>query len=92
MDAEGPWGRKTTETAVKMAVTKATVVKKPKVFWILTTVECILATVPRAELRPFSQLAQLRRIALVLSVVHVLCYTAKEHLAGGRYNKVGVSK
>lgn len=84
MDAEGLWGRKTTERAVRMAVTKATVVKNPKVFWTLTTVECILAMDPRAKLRRSSQLAQLRRIG---GIRKVFGCRAKEQLAGGRHNK-----
>lgn len=41
MFAEGDCGWKVTERATKMAVQKATVVKNPKEFWSLTSVECI---------------------------------------------------
>lgn len=40
--AEGLVGKTTTETAVRAAMTKATVVKKPKTFCALTKVVCIL--------------------------------------------------
>ena len=42
MLAEGCCGVESTEIAVKMAVQKATVVKKPKTFWPRTKEECIL--------------------------------------------------
>ena len=40
--AAGVCGARRTENAVKRAVQKATVVKKPKTFCALTKVECIL--------------------------------------------------
>ena len=55
---------------MRMAVTKATVVKKPKVFWTLTTVECILAMGSLRKLPLlFLQLAQLCRLPQSNNVV-----------------------
>ncbi len=47
---------KSTDNAVSIAVQNATVVKKPKTFWALTKVECIL-TRPAGE----SKVVLLRR-------------------------------
>ena len=49
MLAEGLWGMKRTDSAVRRAVQNATVVKKPKAFCTLTSVECILGNMAKQE-------------------------------------------
>ena len=46
---------KRTDKAVRSAVLKATVVKKPKVFCTLTTVECILRNTSRCIVHLINQ-------------------------------------
>ena len=85
MDAEGLWGRKRTERAVRMAVQNATVVKKPKVFCTLTTVECIFL-VPQDMI-----LAQGFAVVCNLMRSKLKDNRAREHLAYGRHIKRGQS-
>ena len=49
MLADGVWGMKRTDSAVRIAVQNATVVKKPKAFCTRTTVECILKIVVKGQ-------------------------------------------
>ena len=45
MLAEGDCGKNSTDAAIRPATVKATVVKKPKTFWMRTREECILVLV-----------------------------------------------
>ena len=45
MLATGACGEMTTESAMTAATAKATLVKNPKTFWALTSVECMLREV-----------------------------------------------
>ena len=47
MLADGVCGETITESATRAAMAKATVVKKPKTFWSLTRLECIVFGVQR---------------------------------------------